>query len=216
MAQPKPKKKRRSRSDPVRRAAAARRDEARRLAAEQRRREHEANERRQKIKKTIRRLAVPVLVGIGVVVAAIFLFRPQREVAEVDQNTTTRGILVGVLTYSDLPAEIDEATLPDPECGAVEDPTGLELYSALRNGAVAFFFNPDDSETRARLDGLATANATLVVVASNGTIAQGEVVAVAWERWKRYSPAPDADLQQFIDYYRGRVTNNLECPTTTG
>ena len=135
MAQPKPKKKPRSRSDPARREAAARRDEARRLAAEERRREQEAAERRQKLKKTARRLAVPVLAGLGVVVAAIFLFRPEKELAGVEK-VDTAAIMAG-LGYV-LPGDIDapprRAARPGVRGGGGPDRRAVVLRPAQRGG----------------------------------------------------------------------------------
>jgi hypothetical protein len=114
MAQPKPKKKRRSRSDPARRDAAARREESRRRAAEERRREQEVAERRTRIKKRIRRFGVPAAVGIGVIVAAAFIFRTPSEIDGVRVDDT--GTLLDDLV-SNFPDNPDQATLPEAACG---------------------------------------------------------------------------------------------------
>ena len=203
MAQPKPKKKPRSRSDPARREAAARRDEARRQAAEERRREQEAAERRQKTIKTARRLAVPVLAGLGVVVAAIFLFRPEKEIAGVEKVDTT-AIMAG-LGYV-LPADIDDNAsthCPAPECGVVTELTAEQLYSDLRNGAVVLFHQPDDTATAAALAALAGGFESHVVVTSNDRLTQ-PVLAISWGHRRAYDSAADPGLAEFADVYRQR------------
>lgn len=210
MAQPKPKKKPRSRSDPARREAAARRDEARRLAAEERRREQEAAERRKKLKKSARRLAVPVLAGLGVVVAAVFLFRPEKELPGVEK-VDTKAIMAG-LGYV-LPGDVDDRLddLPAPECGVVEDLTAEELYSDLRNGAVALFHRPDDTATAAALEALAAGFESHVVVAPNDRLTQS-VLAISWGHRKAYDDAGDAGLAEFTEVYRQRGRAGEDCP----
>jgi hypothetical protein len=210
MAQPKPKKKSRSRSDPARREAAARRDEARRQAAEERRREQEAAERRTKLKKTARRLAVPVLAGLGVVVAAIFLFRPEKELAGVDKIETT-DIMAG-LGYV-LPGDIDDNLddLPLPECGVVTELTAEQLYSDLRNGAVVLFHRPDDTATTAALETLAAGFESHVAVTSSDRLTQA-VLAISWGHRKAYDTADDPGLAEFADVYRRRGRAGGDCP----
>lgn len=208
MAQPKPKKKRRSRSDPARREAAERREAARRAAAEERRREHEAAERRKKLRKTARRLAMPVLVGLGVVVAAVFLFRPQRELPEVDRIDTT-AIVTG-LGYL-LPTDVDQNLdlLPDPACGTAEGLSAEQFYADLYHGVVVLFHQPTDTATAAALASLAADYDSHVVVAPNDRISQS-VLAVSWDRRKGYGSA--ADAREFADTYRKRGPAEADCP----
>jgi len=210
MAQPKPKKKSRPRSDPARREAAARRDEARRQAAEDRRREQEAAERRQKLKKTARRVAVPVLAGLGVVVAAVFLFRPEKELAGVEKVDTT-AIMAG-LGYV-LPGDVDENLdeLPLPECGVVTELTAEQLYSDLRNGAVVLFHRPDDTATAAALEALAAGFESHVVITSSDRLTQA-VLAISWGHRKAYDTAGDPGLAEFADVYRQRGRAGGDCP----
>ena len=212
MAQPKPKKKPRRRSDPVRREAAARRDEARRLAAEERRREQEAAERREKLKKTARRLVIPVLAGLGVVVAAIFLFRPEKEIAVVEK-VDTDAIMAG-LGYV-LPGDIRDRvdSLPDPVCGVVTDLSTEQLYSDLYRGAVVLFHRPDDAATAAALATLASGYESHVVVAPNAQL-NATVLAISWERRQTYDAA--ADAAEFAEVYRQRGRAGGECPITPG
>lgn len=210
MAQPKPKKKSRTRSDPARREAAARRDEARRQAAEERRREQEAAERRQTLKKTARRLAVPVLAGLGVVLAAIFLFRPEKELAGVEKVDTT-AIMAG-LGYV-LPGDVDDHLdeLPAPECGVVTEVTAEQLYSDLRNGVVVLFHRPDDTATAAALEALAAGFESHVAVTSSDRLTQ-TVLAISWGHRKAYDSAADAGLAEFTEVYRQRGRAGGDCP----
>jgi Protein of unknown function (DUF3105) len=210
MAQPKqPKKKRRPRSDPARQAAAARREEARRQAAEERRRAEEAAERHRKIVKTARRVAVPTVIGIGVMVAAIFLFRPVREIPgaeEVDART-----IVTALAY-ELPAEIDPAALPAPVCGILDQPisSGELLYSDLYNGAVVLWHGLGDQAAAAALGELASGFPSHVVVSPSSQVTEG-VLATAWDRRKAYEVGDD-ELKDFVEAYRlRRAPKSADC-----
>jgi hypothetical protein len=210
MAQPKPKKKTRSRSDPARREAAARRDEARRQAAEERRREQEAVERRQKIVKKARRLAIPVLVGLGVVVAAVVLFHPGREIAGVEK-VDTAAIMAG-LGYV-LPADINERldSLPTPACGTVGELTAEQLYSDLRSGVVVLFYQPEDTATAAALEALASGYESHVLVAPNDRLTQ-PVLAISWGHRRGYDSAADPGVAEFTGVYRQRGRAGGDCP----
>lgn len=209
MAHPRqPKKRRRSRSDPARRASAARREEARRQAAEERRRAEEAVARRRKIVKAARRLVVPTLVGIGVVVAAIFLFRPLREVAgaeRVDARTIAEG-----LGY-ELPAEIDPGSLPTPACGVLDEPISTPelLYSDLYNGAVILWHAAGDQATATALADLAGEFASHVVVSPSPEVKEG-VLATSWERRKAYDTAGE-EVRDFVEAYRLHAPKHLGC-----
>lgn len=210
MAQGKPaKKKRRSRSDPVRREAAARREEARRLAAEERRRAEEAMERRSKIRKALRRAILPTIIGIGVIVAAIFLFRPQREIpgAElVDVRT-----IVTELGYA-LPEQVEAEVLPAPACGVLDQPvsTAELAYSDLYNGAVVLWHAVGDEATAGALAELAAGFPSHVVVSPSPAVSEG-VLATAWDRRKAYEEYND-ELTEFVEAYRlSRAPEGADC-----
>lgn len=208
MAQAKPKKKRRPRSDPARRESAARREEARRQAAEERRRVEQAAARRKKILKTIRRIGVPAIVGAGVVAAALFLFRPQREAPGVESIGTPA--IVTDLGY-ELAEEIDADTLPDPVCGVLGQPvsSGALVYSDLRNGAVILWHAVDDTGTADALATLAAEYDSHLVVSPSPAVTEG-VLATAWERRKDYE-AVDDGLREFIEAYRGQAPERGAC-----
>ena len=210
MAQAKPaKKKHRSRSDPARREAAARREETRRRAAEERRRAEEAIERRTKIRKAVRRAIVPTVIGIGVVVAAIFLFRPQREIpgAEVVDART----IVTEMGY-ELPEEIDTDGLPAPACGVLDQPisTAALAYSDLYNGAVVLWHATGDEATADALAALAADFPSHVVVSPSSAVTDG-VLATAWDRRKAYEEVGD-ELTEFVEAYRlSRAPKSADC-----
>ncbi len=211
MAQPKqPKKKRRARSDPAHREAAARREEARRQAAEERRRVEEAAERRSKILKTARRVAVPTMMGIGVMVAAIFLFRPQREIPGAEMITASA--IIADLGY-ELPEEIDADSLPTPACGVLDQPvsSGELLYSDLYNGAVVLWHGIGDEATAAALAELVETAGfdSHIVVSPNPEVTEG-VLATAWERRKAYEAVGD-ELGEFIEAYRLQAPKHAGC-----
>ncbi|HSQ36954.1 MAG TPA: DUF3105 domain-containing protein [Acidimicrobiia bacterium] len=210
MAQPKPaKKKRRPRSDPVRREAAARREEARRQAAEERRRAEEAAERRQKIRKTVRRAIVPTVLGVGVIVAAIFLFRPQREIPGAE--TIDARTIVTELGY-ELPEEIDTNTLPDPACGVLDQPVSSAelLFSDLYNGAVVLWHATGDEATADALAELAADFPSHIVVSPSPEVDDG-ILATAWDRRKEYQEVDD-ELTEFVEAYRlNRAPKDAGC-----
>jgi len=210
MAQPKPaKKKRRPRSDPARREAAARRDEARRQAAEERRRAEEAAERRRKVRKAVRRAIVPTVLGVGVIVAAIFLFRPQREVPGAE--TVDARTIVTELGY-ELPAEIDTDALPAPVCGVLDQPVSSAelLFSDLYNGAVVLWHATGDEATADALAELAAGFPSHVVVSPGPGEIDG-VLATAWDRRKEYPQVDDA-LAEFVEAYRlNRAPKDAAC-----
>ena len=209
MAQPRqPKKRRRSRSDPARRAAAARREEARREAAEERRRAEAAADRRSKALKTARRVAVPTLVGIGVVVAAIFLFRPQREIAGAERLDAST--IAADLGY-ELPDEVDTDSLPTPACGVLDQPISTPelLYSDLYNGAVVLWHAAGDEAAAAALAELAGDFDSHVVVSPAPGDMEG-IWATSWQRRKAYELGDD-ELSDFVAAYRLRAPKHADC-----
>lgn len=208
MAPPKPKKKRRSRTDPARREAAARREEARRQAAEERRQAEEATERRRLLLKTARRVGVPAVIGIAVVAAALFLSRPQREIAGAEVIPTPE--MVTDLGYQ-LAAEVDPEALPAPVCGVLARPIsgGELLYSDLYNGAVVLWHAAGDRATAAGLAELAGDFESHVVVSPSPQVTDG-VLATAWERRQAYD-AVDEELRRFVEAYRLHAPKRADC-----
>jgi hypothetical protein len=208
MAQAKPKKKRRSRSDPARREAAARREEVRHRAAEERRRSEEAAARRKKIRQTARRVGVPAVIGIGVVAAALFLFRPQREVTGAEMVPT--ATIVADLGY-ELPEDIDTGALPDPVCGVLDQAvsSGPLVYSDLLNGAVILWHAEGDEAAAEALARLAGEFDSHVVVSPSPQVTGG-VLATSWDRRKAHETA-DEDLHEFVEVYRGQAPQDGAC-----
>jgi len=210
MAQPKPKKKRRSRSDPARKEAAARRDEARRQAAEERRLAEAAAERRKKLRRRLRRLIAPTAIGIGVVVAAIFVFRPLPEVTGVEKVAV--GQIMADLGYPLTEAPAPDA-LPTPACRVFTEAItpAEQVYADLYFGAVILWHRPGDQTTAAALATLAADYESHVVVAPNEVVTDG-VLATGWERRLAYPDADDAGLKKFVDTYRQRGAAKADCP----
>ena len=215
MAQQKPKKhKPRNRPDPARRAIGAQRDEARRLAAGERRKTQEAAERRTVLRKRIRRLVVPTLVGIAVFVVAIVVFKPQREIKGVEK--IEMALLFERLGYQ-LPGQTDQASLPNPACGALTEPitTAEQLYSDLDNGAVVLWYKAaGDPAIKDALAALANAYPSHVVVSPSASLAN-PVAATAWRRWMPFETADDTLLRSFVDMYRNRAPGRAPCPMPT-
>jgi hypothetical protein len=213
MAQQKPKRrKQRNRPDPARRQVTARRDEARRLAAEERRRTQEAAQKRTVLRKRVRRLAIPVVIGVAVFVIAVLVFKPQREIKGVEKIEI--AALFERLGYQ-IPAQTDQASLPDPVCGALTEPisSAAQLYSDLDNGAVVLWHKAGDSATAAALAEVAKAYPSHVVVSPSPTLAD-PVVATAWRRWMPFDTV-DETLGTFVDMYRNRAPGRAACPMPT-
>jgi hypothetical protein len=214
MAQQRPKKhKPRNRPDPARRAISAQRDQARRLAAGERRKTQEAAERRTALRKRIRRLVIPALVGIAVFVVAIVVFKPQREIKGVEK--TEMSLLFDRLGYQ-LPGQTDSASLPSPVCGALAEPiaSAEQLYSDLDNGAVVLWYQTaGDPAIKDALAVLANAYPSHVVVSPSASLTD-PVVATAWRRWMPFETSDDT-LRSFVDMYRNRAPGRAPCPMPT-
>ncbi len=214
MPQHKPKKhKPRNRPDPTRQAVVAQRDEARRQAAEERRRLHEAAQKRVALRKRIRRLAVPAIVGIAVFVVAILVFKPQREIKGVEKVEV--ATILERLGYQ-MPDPIDEASLPAPECGTLSQPipSADQLYSDLDNGAVVLWYQTGNTEVAAALSQLVGTYPSHVVVSPSLSL-PNPIVATAWKRWMTFDTADDTLLRGFVDMYRNRAPGRAACLITT-
>jgi hypothetical protein len=210
MAQQKSKKhKPRNRTDPARREIAAQRDEARRLAADERRQAQKAAERRTALRKRIRKLVIPALIGIAVFVCAVLFFKPQREIKGVEK--IEMAALFERLGYQ-IPGQTDQASLPNPECGALAEPiaTSAQLYSDLDNGVVVLWYKAGDTATATALAEVAGAYPSHVVVSSSASLTD-PVVATAWRKWMPFETV-DETLRSFVDMYRNRAPGRAPCP----
>jgi hypothetical protein len=210
MAQQKSKKhKPRNRTDPARREIAAQRDEARRLAADERRQAQKAAERRTALRKRIRKLVIPALIGIAVFVCAVLFFKPQREIKGVEK--IEMAALFERLGYQ-IPGQTDQASLPNPECGALAEPiaTSAQLYSDLDNGVVVLWYQAGDTATATALAEVAGAYPSHVVVSSSASLTD-PVVATAWRKWMPFETV-DETLRSFVDMYRNRAPGRAPCP----
>jgi hypothetical protein len=160
---------------------------------------------------------VPVVVGVGVVLAAIFLFRPKPELPGVEK-VNTASILAGLgkVVPGDIESNRDLLDqLPAAVCGVVEDPSAEQLYSDLRNGAVVLFHAPGDASTAAALAELAGRYESQVVVAPSDRLDRA-VLAVSWGRRKGFDSAADPGVAGFADTYRFRVRAREACPVPGG
>jgi hypothetical protein len=210
MAQQKSKKhKPRNRTDPARREIAAQRDEARRLAADERRQAQKAAERRTALRKRIRKLVIPALIGIAVFVCAVLFFKPQREIKGVEK--IEMAALFERLGYQ-IPGQTDQASLPNPECGALAEPiaTSAQLYSDLDNGVVVLWYKAGDTATATALAEVAGAYPSHVVVSPSASLTD-PVVATAWRKWMPFETV-DETLRSFVDMYRNRAPGRAPCP----
>jgi hypothetical protein len=211
------KKRRRKRRDPDRAAAQAQREEARRRQAEERRRQAEAEDRRKRLRQTVRRIGIPVAGGLAVFVIALTLMRPDPEVDSV--VAVNAGDLMTSLGYADFDRGIDDEALPPPRCGVLTaTPSAEETYSLLRNGAVVLWHRPDDTATAATLAGFLEASVTdwpahvAVAPAADAADLPDPILASAWGRLKPHHQAGEV-LRDFVDTYRSkRGPLSGDCP----
>jgi hypothetical protein len=217
MAHPKNRKKKRSRrraNDPQRARAAEQREEARRREQEKRRLEQEAAERKQRIRKRIRSAVGPTLAVVAVFALALFLFRPDPEVADVEKLDEVEAVALSPGETHDYgtatPAGGPYAP-EDPACGIFAEPVGLEdAVAAMRVGAVVLWHRPGDTVTAGELAEVAAGYESHVIVSPNDGITDS-IVATAWTRRAAYEAA--ADTAAFIDTYRMKKgPEDGDCP----
>jgi hypothetical protein len=217
MAHPKHRKKphQRSRRDPDRAKVQAQREEARRREREQRRREEEAAAKREKLKKRIRSLAVPALVGLGVFAVAFIVFRPSSEVDGVErpEEIPAEVLAAGETFEYGTPTPTSGPYSPGtPTCGVFAEQVPAEdAVAALHAGAVVLWHRPDATAAVAELEAIAALFESHVVVSPNDGIDRA-VVATAWNRLMAYDEG--APATEFVETYRS--PGDGDCPIPQG
>jgi len=100
-----------------------------------------------------------------------------------------------------------------PRCGTFTQPLDLELaVHALEHGAVILWYQPDFPEDDLdALRDIARRWDSHVIVSPNEGI-DGPVVATAWRRLKAYD-GPGEDVAEFVDTYRRRGPESVDCPS---
>lgn len=194
--------------------------DAARTAAEEAKRERRLERQRQEAAarhRAARRRRLRNVVGTGVAVAAVlvggwFVFRPDAEVDGVRKfSTDGRDHVTGATFDSATPTSGDHNPSA-PGCGRVSDPLELDLaVHGLEHGAVVVWHRPDiDQETRAAAAELLREWDSHWILSPNPDI-EAPFVATAWNRLKTFDE-PGADLREFVDTYRRRGPERVDCP----
>lgn len=190
---------------------AKRQRRAERKAAEQKAAEQQARRR------TIRNAVVVggvVVIGVALAFAA---FRPGPELEGVERlSSDGRDHLGPSATYDygiDAPTSGPHRET-QPRCGIFPEPVDLEIaVHALEHGAVVLWYRPDvDADVVDGLREVALAHDSHVVVSPNPRLDDDEVVATAWNRRARYSDGTDPQIAEFVDTYRRRGPESVDCP----
>lgn len=217
MAHPKHRKKRqrRTRRDPERAKIQAQREEAKQREREERRREEEARTKREKVKKRVRSLIAPALVGIGVFTVAFLVFRPSGELDGVEgpDEIPAEALAAGETFDYGTPAPTSGPYSPEPPvCGVFTEQVAAEdAVAALRVGAVVLWHRPDAAEAAAELAEIAQGYDSHVLVSPNDGI-DTPVVATAWNRRLAYDQG--ASAADFVETYRLSGPEDGDCPVT--
>jgi len=214
MTQRKPKKRRRDRHDPNRTRRAQQREEARRREREERAAEAAAKERRDRILKRVRSLALPALVGISVIVIAAIIFRQAPEIEGVERPAELDIVALEegeTFDYGTATPTSGPYAPGDPVCGVFGEPLAPErAVAALRVGAVVLWHAPDDTTTATALAEISDRFGSHVIVSPNDSLLGG-VVATGWNRLLAYGSV-DEGVEAFVDTYRTRGPEDGDCP----
>jgi hypothetical protein len=207
------KKRRRNRHDPNRAQAAAQREEAKRRLREERRKAALAAEKKERRMAVLKRWSRYVLVGAGVTVGALLIFRPTPEVEGVEVRPEIRAVAIlpgatgsyGTDTPTSGPYYEDGQA-----CGVFDEEISPEQAATdIYYGAVVLWHGPDlDDAGLAELLAAAGRYDDRVVVSPQDGLTS-PIVATAWNRLKEYDSA--AGVDEFIETYRGRAPGDGDC-----
>ena len=212
MAQAK-KKRSRNRNDPDRAVKAAQREEAQRRDREQKAAAAAVADRRANIRKRIKGLLVPALVGVSVIAAGYLVFKPPPEIKGAAQPPIESVALAAEETFDyGTPTPTSGPYYEsDASCGIFSEPVALEdAVTALRVGAVVLWHQEGDTATAQALAALTGEYESHVVVSPNPDITD-TVVATSWERLLAYD-SPGDGVAEFLDIYRDRGAEDGDCP----
>jgi len=214
MAGSQKKKRRRSRHDPNRAHVAQQREESRQRQREERRRAALAAATRQRRAKILKRWGRYALIGGGVTLIALLVFRPDPEVDGVERPREIRATPIAAEATYDYGTGTPTSGpyLPGaPRCGVFEVEISTEAAAtAVYRGAVVIWYRPDlDPVDRQALLAAAAGHRSHVVISPQDGL-EAPIVATAWNRLKRYEPGEP--VEGFIDVYRRRAPGNADCP----
>lgn len=194
--------------------------DASRTAAEQAKRERRLERQRQEAatrhraarRRKLRNVAASALLVTIVIAGAYLVLRPDPEVAGVTRPAGQgRGHVAGA-TYDSATPTSGRHNASSPTCGAMNQSLEPDLaVHALEHGTVIVWHRPDiDDELRARATDLLREWDSHWILSPNPGIDQ-PFVATAWNRLKAFDE-PTEDLREFVDTYRRRGPERVDCP----
>ena len=195
--------------------------DAARTAAEQVKRERRLERQRQEAAarhRAERRRRLRNIVGGAVVVVAAgaggwFLLRPDPEVAGVSKFSSDGREHVTGATYDSPTPTSGDHDASAPACGRLSEPLELDLaVHALEHGAVVVWYQPDVAENaRADAASLLREWDSHWILSPNPDV-DSPFVATAWNRLEAFDE-PGPELREFVDTYRRRGPERVDCPT---
>ena len=149
----------------------------------------------------------------AVAVIGYLAFRGDPEVAGVTKPPDDgRGHVTGA-TYDSATPTSGQHNAAAPPCGVSSQPLPADLaVHALEHGAVVVWYRPDvDVAVRsAAAELLAEWDSHWILTPNPGI--EDPFVATAWNRLKAFD-VPDAALGEFVETYRERAPEEVDCPT---
>lgn len=152
--------------------------------------------------------AVLLIVGVG----AFLAFRPAAEVEGVTTPPNRGRGHVTAATYDTPTPTSGSHRASAPACGPTSQPLALDLaVHALEHGAIVVWHRPDlDEDTRAEALEVLREWDSHWILSPNPRIDE-PFVATAWNRLKAFDQ-PDEGLREFVDTYRQRGPEKVDCP----
>lgn len=194
--------------------ARARAKRERRLA---RKAQRQAAAQRAQRMRQLRNVAAVVVLLVALVGAGLWLASRSGEELEGVERPADEGrrhLAPGETFDYDDPAPTSGPHAPGaPPCGEYDDFSQLPLVNAvhaLEHGAVILWHRPGLDEVRADLLEIMSDYDSHVIVSPNPGI-DADVVATAWRRRQAYD-AGDPAIAEFVDVYRQRGPERVDCP----
>lgn len=195
--------------------------DAGRRAAEQAKRERRLERQRQEAavrhraarRRRLRTVALAAAAVLGAAAGAFFLLRPDPEVDGVMKRSTDGRDHVTGATYDDATPTSGDHSASAPACGRTSEPLAADLaVHALEHGVVVVWHRPDlDDDARAAAGEVLREWDSHWILSPNPGI-ETPFVATAWNRLKAFDE-PGPELREFVDTYRRRGPERVDCPT---
>lgn len=187
-------------------------EEKKRQRRFERQRQEAAARRRAQLRRRVRIASVGAVLVVLLGAGAFFLFRPDPEVAGVVKPPNRGRDHVANATYDTPTPTSGPHSTSAPSCGVVGQSLPLDLaVHALEHGAVVVWHRPDldDEALGQAIDLLAEWDSHWILSPNPGI--EEPFVATAWNRLKAYDE-PDEGLREFVDTYRRRGPERVDCP----